>query len=129
MTQARVYQAADGRWLLAVNSIKSGYFTLEEDAQNMATKTAWATQAQKDATAIAQVADRLVNLRTVYFDRGYDSGGSNPIIDGDVTALGITAVQLGDLVTLAEHLEDFLNAGVVATLDRDPTLNAIRTDV
>lgn len=124
-----VYQAATGTWIYFDGENKRRFIT-ESEAVDMATKMTWATQAQQDATTLAQVADRLVNLRTVYFDRLYAAGNTgSEIIDSDVVALGITAAQLGDLVTLAEHLDNFLNNGVVATLDRDPTLNAIRTDV
>ena len=123
-----VYQTATGTWIYFDGENKRRFIT-ESEAVDMATKMTWSTQAQMDATTFAQVADRLVNLRTVYFDRLYDAGNTNEIIDSDVVALGITAAQLGALVTLAEHLEAFLNNGAVATLDRDPTLNAIRTDV
>ena len=124
-----VYQAATGTWIYFDGENKRRFIT-ESEAVDMATKMTWATQAQQDATTLAQVADRLVNLRTVYFDRLYAAGNTgSEIIDSDVVALGITAAQLGDLVTFAEHLDNFLNNGVVATLDRDPTLNAIRTDV
>jgi hypothetical protein len=129
MPEPRVYQAADGRWIVFNNGVKSGYFINEEDAQNMATKITWATQAQADATSLAQVADKLANLETVYFDRGYDSGGGDPIVDGDVASLGITAVQLGALITLIQQLNNFLGNSAVTAADYDSTLNAVRDDV
>lgn len=124
-----VYQAADGRWLVFNNDIKSDYFTLESEAQNMATKLTWAGQAQTDATALAQVADKLANLETVYFDRGYDSGGSNPITNDDVISLNITAADLGSLITLIQQLNNFLGNLTVSTADYDATLNTVRNDV
>ena len=124
-----VYQAADNRWLVFNNDIKSGYFTLESEARDMATKLTFGEQSQNDATTLAQVADRLANLETVYFDRGYNSGGTNPIVDGDIVSLNITAANLAALVTLTQQLNNFLGNLAVATDDYDATLNTVRTDV
>ena len=124
-----VYQAADNRWLVFNNGIKSDYFTLESEARDMATKLTFGEQSQGEATALAQVADRLTNLETVYFDRGYNSGGTNPIVDGDIVSLNITAADLAALVTLAQQLNNFLGNLAVATGDYDATLNTVRTDV
>lgn len=124
-----VYQAADNRWLVFNNDIKSGYFTLESEARDMATKLTFGEQSQNDATTLAQVADRLANLETVYFDRGYNSGGTNPIVDGDIVSLNITAANLAALVTLTQQLNNFLGNLAVATGDYDATLNTVRTDV
>jgi hypothetical protein len=129
MTEAQVYQASDDRWLVFSNGIKSDYFTLEEDAVDMATKLTWAGQAQTGATDLAQVADKLADLETVYFDRGYDSGGSNPITNDDVSSLGITATDLANLITLIQQLNNFLGNSAVTTGDYDATLNTVRTDV
>lgn len=126
---ATVYQAADGRWLVFNNDIKSDYFTLENEAQAMATKLTFAGQAQASATTMANIGDQLADLHSVYFDRGYNSGGANPITDDDLASLGMTAVQLGNLITLAEHFANFLGNSAVAQADYDVTLNAIRTDI
>lgn len=124
-----VYQAADGRWLVFNNGIKSDYFTLESEAQDMATKVTWAGQAQADATTLSQVADRLANLETVYFDRGYNDIGSNPITNDDVVSLNVTAADLAALITLIQQLNNFLENTAVTSGDYDATLNAIRVDV
>lgn len=129
MANPRVYQASDGRWLVISNDIKSDYFDNEEDAENMATKIKWATQAQLNATELAQVADSLANLETVYFDRGYNSGGSDPIGVSDVSSLGITPAQLASLITLVQQLNNFLGNSAVVAADYDATLNAVRNDV
>jgi 23S rRNA maturation mini-RNase III len=125
----RVYQAADDRWLVFHNEIKSDYFTLESEAQDMATKLTWAGQAQAQATTLAQIGDQLANLETVYFDRGYDGGGSNPITNDDVVSLNITAADLAALITLIQQLNNFLGNSAVTTGDYDATLNTVRTDV
>lgn len=126
---ATVYQAADGRWIVFNNGVKSPYFALESEARDMATKLTFVEQSQNDATTLAQVADRLKNLETVYFDRGYNSGGTNPIVDGDIVSLNITAADLAALVTLTQQLNNFLGNLAVATDDYDATLNKVRTDV
>lgn len=126
---ATVYQAADGRWIVFNNGIKSGYFSLESEAQNMATKITFAEQAQGMATSLAQLGDNLSDLESVYFDRGYNSGGADQIVDGDIVSLDITATQLGALVTLAQQLSNFLGNASVTTADYDATLNVVRTDI
>lgn len=95
----------------------------------MATKLTFGEQSQKDATTLAQVADRLTNLETVYFDRGYNSVGTNPIVDGDIVSLNITAADLAALVSLTQQLNNFLGNLAVTTGDYDATLNTVRTDV
>lgn len=125
----RVYQAADGRWVVFNNDTKSDYFTLESEAQDMATKLTFAEQAQVEATSFAQLGDKLADVESVYFDRGYDAGGANPIIDADIVSLNITAVQLAAFITLAQQVSNFLGNLAVTQADYDVTLNVIRTDI
>jgi len=129
MAEINVYQATDGRWIVFSNGIKSDYFTLESEAQDMATKLTWAGQAQADSTTLAQISDALANLESVYFDRGYNSGGSNPITNDDVSSLNITAADLASLITLIQQLNNFLGNSAVTTGDYDATLSTVRTDV
>lgn len=124
-----VYQAANGKWLIFNNGIKSEYFNTEPEAVEMASKLTFAEQAQTSATTMSDLSDRLTDLYSVYFDRGYNSGGSNPIVDDDLASLGITAVQLGNMMTLAEQFANFLNNIAATQADYDTTLNAMRTDV
>ena len=65
----------------------------------------------------------------VYFDRGYNVGGTNLIVDLDIIGLGITAAKLGALITLIQQLKNFVDNGVAAKGDYDNTLNNMRTDV
>lgn len=129
MTELQVYQATDSRWIVFSNGVKSGYFILESEARNMATKIQFGTQAQLDATTLAQVADKLANLETVYFDRGYNSGGSDPIANADIVSLNITAADLAALITLIQQFNNFLGNLAVSTGDYDATLNTVRKDV
>jgi len=128
MTDLYVYQSANGEWIIFSNGIKT-FFANESEAQNMATKLTWAGQAQAKATTLAQVADELADLETVYFDRGYDGGGSNPITNDDVVSLNITTANLAALVTLIQQFNNFLGNSAVTPGDYDATLNTVRTDV
>ncbi len=124
----KVYQASDGRWLIYNNGVKSQYFSLESEAQEMATKLNFAEQAQTEATIMGQLSDKLASLYSVYFDRGYDSG-PGAITDVDIASLGITAAQLGLMMTLAEQIANFLGNVAVTPGDYDSTLNVMRTDI
>ena len=95
----------------------------------MADKVTFANKAQETATKLAQAIDAANNLETVYFDRGYNVGGANPIVDLDVIGLGITAGTLGGLITFIQQLRNFVDNGVVVKGDYDNTLNNMRTDV
>lgn len=129
MDLPQVYQATDGRWIVFHDGIKSDYFNAESEAVSMATKITFATQAQAQSTTLAQVVDNLANLETVYFDRGYNSGGVDPIVDGDISSLGYTAADLASLITLIQQLNNFLGNSAVTAGDYDAILNAIRNDV
>jgi hypothetical protein len=126
---AKVYQAADGRWIVYNNGIKSDYFTLESEARDMATKLVLAGQAQTVATNFIQAAAQLAEIEATYFDRGYDGGGGNPITNDDIQSLNITAANLAALITLAQQIANFLDNTAVAPADYRATLNAIRTDL
>jgi len=124
----KIYQSSDGDWIV-FDGTEKNFFSTEEEAQDMASKLTFATQAQTSATSLSDVSDKLADLYSVYFDRGYNSGGSNPITNDDVASLGITAAQLGDMMTLAQQFANFLGNSAVTTGDYDATLNAIRTDI
>ena len=59
----------------------------------MADKVTFANKAQETATKLAQAVDAANDLETVYFDRGYNVGGTNLIVDLDIIGLGITAAK------------------------------------
>jgi hypothetical protein len=50
---------------------------------------------------------------------GYASGGSDPIIDGDLTGFnGLTAAQLNSFIGALNVLDNYFNNVAVATSDR-----------
>ena len=95
----------------------------------MASKLKFADKAQDISTRLAAIIDEAADMDTVYFDRGYNSGGGDPIADADVSSLGITAADVGDFITLAQQLANFANNAAVTQGDYDATLNKMRTDV
>ena len=95
----------------------------------MSKKLDFATQLQRQVTLIAQAADKGDDLVTVYFDRTYNSGGADEIVDADLTTLEITAAQLGNAITFFQNLNKLLNNEDPANADYDATLNAVRTDL
>ena len=92
-------------------------------------KQTYARQLQTDAGAIAAIRQILDDRKGVYFDRGYNSGGSNPITDSDVSDLDLTAAQVGSWITLIEQLEKFFTNQAVTTADYDATLSTMRRDI
>ena len=95
----------------------------------MSTKTKFTGQAISIADAMAKTANDLADLTDVYFDRGYDSGGSDPIVDGDITDLNKTAAEVALMITLAQQFANFVNNSAVTTGDYDSTLSAMRQDL
>jgi hypothetical protein len=93
----------------------------------MADKLTYAKQLQKVATRFAAISDSLIDLRTIYFDRGYNSGAC-VFIDLDVVSLGISASNISNMITMAENLDKFLNASAITEGDYDSTVNLMRTD-
>jgi hypothetical protein len=94
----------------------------------MTKKITFTMQARSDATTMAQLANSLADIVSVYFDRGYNSGGADPITDGDLDGL-ITAAELEALITLSQQFANFLGNAAVTQADYDATLNAVRTDL
>jgi hypothetical protein len=123
-----IYQAADGRYIYFDGETKR-YFDTQGEAIAMSQKETFVQKLQAAATQIAQAADQFANLETVFFDRTYNSGGAKEIQDVDIEATGLTAAQVGSLITLGQQLQLFLNNGAPAQGDYDVTLNAARTDI
>jgi hypothetical protein len=86
-------------------------------------------QVTTTATALSQAFDNANTLISVYFDRGYGSGGANEILDSDLADLGLTAAQLASAITLYQQLQALRNGGAVAAADYDATLNVLRRDI
>lgn len=92
-------------------------------------KVAFAEEAQNLCTELAGLSERFQSSFQTFFNRGYDGQGSDPIVDADLTSLGITAANIGAFITLAENINKFLdNQSPFSSLYRD-TVNDLRTDI
>lgn len=125
----RVYQAADGRWIVFSNGVKSIYFNTESEARIMANKLTFAGQAQAFCTSLAALFKEAKDLDAVYFSEGFDGAGSDPITDADLVSLGITAAEVSAADTMLQQITNFQNDIAVVTGDYKVTVNAMRTDV
>ena len=76
----------------------------------MANKANFARQAQQMAASFSALADDIAALKNIYWDRGYNPGGADPLADADVEALGITAADVTGMITFADALDTFLTA-------------------
>ena len=76
----------------------------------MANKANFARQGQQMAASFSALADDILSLQNIYWDRGYNSGGADPLADADVEALGITAADVTGMITFADALDTFLTA-------------------
>lgn len=92
-------------------------------------KPEFAEQAKKVSTDLAQLSERVLSMFHAYFDRGYNGGGSDPLLDSDIVASGVTAAQIAAFITLAEQLGNFLNNQSALVSDYDSTINKLRTDI
>lgn len=95
----------------------------------MSRKLSFTQNLQGKISALAGAADELKNLYDLYFDRGYNSGGSDPIVDGDITDTEITASDVAAAITFIENFDKLLNNQDPTNGDYDATLNKVRSDI
>ena len=95
----------------------------------MSDKIKYVSNIQNKTNQIALLGSDLRAIFEVYFDRGYNSGGADPITDGDLTEMELTANDVASFITLAEQFGNFLNNGAVFESDYAATVNKLRTDI
>jgi hypothetical protein len=71
------------------------------------------------------LSEQLVNM---YFNAGFNSGGSNPIIDADGTSYGLTPAEVAAEISVAQALANFFGNASVATGNRQIINDAVRTN-
>ena len=91
-------------------------------------KVQFLIKAQADATTLAQVISSITTLNNIYFDRGYNVGGVDPITDEDLSGYSGTADVVGSFITMSSQLVNFANNAAVSQGDYDATLSKLRTD-
>jgi len=127
----KVYQAASGRWLVFSNGIKSSYFILESEARSMADKIVFSQRCKDFSTSLAALFMESKDIEGVYFDEGFNDVGSDPIVDVDISGLGITAADVGAFITVVQQLQKFdIGDGgdPVVTADYGSSVNRMRED-
>lgn len=97
----------------------------------MTTKKAeFITAVQEISTVLARTGPQFQWLFETYFDRGYNNGGANPLVDIDFPPeLGITAGDVAAFITLAENVGNLLESRAVFVSDYGATLNRLRVDI
>lgn len=89
-------------------------------------KTAFIVELIRDAQALAPIMDKLSDRNKEYFDSGYNGGGADAIVDGDVSLYDITAAQFTSYITLMQQLDNLFGNAAVTTGDYAATINALR---
>ena len=88
-------------------------------------KVDFANAARAAVTAFAEAVERVGELDEIYTDSGYDSGGSDEILDehcpGDITAADLT-----NFAAFATNVALFMNAGDPAVVDYQSHINKFR---
>jgi len=94
------------------------------------------TEKEKYAAAVqalvTQVALAIMNgqdTTRVFFDRGFNGTGADPITDADLVNLGITAVNLADGVNMLQQLVAFRDNFAVLQSTWGVIMNKLRTDL
>ena len=62
----------------------------------------------------------------VFWDRGYNSGGSNALTPEDIASTEITPTMIGDFTNFCDNFQKFLNNQDATKADWDATINKIR---
>ena len=89
-------------------------------------KVNFALAARDAVTAFAEAVERVGELAEIFADSGYDSQGSNSIIDDDLAGHDITAADLANFAAFAANVALFLNDGDPAQVDYASKINAFR---
>lgn len=126
----RVYQAADGRWILWTGAVKVYYDTEEEaraEMQIQEEKLARATAIRAWATTLASVDDFLAVVNA----REFGHSQTNEPTDDDLVTLGISQTDYRNGLAMLLALYSFLDGTAVVgdIVDRRDVIAKLRTDV
>ena len=115
----RIYQAADGRWILWTGSEKI-YFDTQMEALEAMAKIDLAKAIIYQVQTLAKPMDESSDVLQEYFDSGIT------FTDGDVEALGITAAQVTACSTLLENVGKFFSGTTPTNAAYRTTINSVR---
>jgi hypothetical protein len=92
----------------------------------MANKNDFANRLRAASSRLMQDAEDLAALYAAYFDRGYNAGGTDPIVNADVVDAETTAADITAGITASEQLANYLDAGAVSAADYSASWNRLR---
>lgn len=95
----------------------------------MSAKNDFVKHLQRRMTVLAQEAEVAGPLSKFYSDNGYNSGGSDPIVDADISSTTLTAVEVASIITLLDQFDNFQGNVAVTTGDYKSTMNKARIDI
>ena len=76
------------------------------------------------SNTLSQVMEKPELLTGQYFDLGYNSGGSDPIVDGDLINFnGIVAADVTNAITALEQLTNYFSNSAVTQGDYAASYN------
>jgi len=115
----RIYQAADGWWILWTGEEKI-YFDTEMEAKQTMEKLELAKAIIYQTQLHARIMDENPDVLQEYFDAGVT------FTDEDVAPLGVTAAQVTACLTLLENAGKFYAGNTPANAAYRVTVNAVR---
>lgn len=89
-------------------------------------KVDFAIAARAAITAFAEAVERIGEVDSIFKASGYNSSGSNPIMDDDLSGHDITAANLGAVSIFAENVVLFLNNGSPMRFDYASAIDKFR---
>ena len=92
-------------------------------------KDRFAKKMQAMAELAAAVVAQCRDLVKVYFARGYDGSGADPIVNADVAGLELTAADVSAGITFAQQMVALADNAAVTESDYAATLAKLRTDL
>ena len=92
----------------------------------MGRKLDFAEAVRTKVTALDDLVSSMNELRDIFQHSGYNAGGSDPITDEDLEALGMTAANLAAFNTFVENVNLFLKDGEPLQYDYAAAIDAFR---
>ncbi len=127
-----LFTGFDGeKWYVVMDGlgIDRIYFDTAQEAFNMSSKVTFVNSLRNLVTELARVSDSIPDMVQIYFDRGYNGAGDDPIIDADLEEINLTAADVAAIATLMQNYEKFTEGdeSLVDAVYRI-TLNKYRND-
>ena len=91
-------------------------------------KEAFAIEIRRLITDLANTTTELEELSAIYSNCGYNSGGSDEIVDGDISGIAqpFTASELANLITMINNLTKYMDANNPTNNNYREWINKVR---